>query len=231
MGHHDERNPFVLVQLHQQFAQGLGRATVEGAGRFVGQQQPRLVDQGPNYRHPLSFATRQLARSMPSATAQAHLVQQPPSTIRRLGTVGVAASSQRRHQHILQHRALRKQMMRLKDESEAAVAHRREPDLVQPGQILAFEPHVAPGGLVQCAHQVQQRALATPGRSHNRHRVARRQLEVDLLQDPQRFGPRRGRILFVNLHQSEDRLFHAAYRSASCPRRKPPIPINPNWRR
>ena len=48
---------------------------IERAGRLIGQQNGRIVHQGPRYRHALSLAARQLIRPVIHARFQIHRAQ------------------------------------------------------------------------------------------------------------------------------------------------------------
>ena len=82
VGDQDERLAVVPVELPQE-GQDLRRALgVQVAGRLVGQDQRRLVDEGPGDRHPLLLAARQLGRAVVGAVTETdeveRLIRPPP---------------------------------------------------------------------------------------------------------------------------------------------------------
>ena len=72
----DEDRLLLAVQVEQQLADGLGGVAVEVAGRLVGQQQDRLVDQRPGDGHALPLAAGQLGRAVVEPAGQADAVEQ-----------------------------------------------------------------------------------------------------------------------------------------------------------
>src|SRR5437868_3208947 len=62
MRHHDDSQSLLLVQVAQQADDILASGSVEIAGRLVGQQEPRPIDERPGYGGPLHLAARKLAR-------------------------------------------------------------------------------------------------------------------------------------------------------------------------
>ena len=115
MGDHDHGHAVAveLVQKRQQFA---GGRLVEGAGRLVGQQQFRTVDQGPQHGHPLPLAPRKLPGEMLHPGSQARPFKQafgPGNDVLPVLFRGDGGKN-----HILQRRALRQQMMALKHQTD-----------------------------------------------------------------------------------------------------------------
>src|SRR5439155_9273333 len=68
-----------------------------------------------------------------------------------------------RHQDVLEHRALRQEMVRLKNKSDLAIAHRGELDVVKLTQVPAVQQHMACAGPIERADNIQQGALARAG--------------------------------------------------------------------
>src|SRR5439155_19664592 len=59
---HDHRSPRLHRDAAQQLHDVAPRVGVQGSGRLVADQEPRLVDQGPGNRHTLLLPARQLRR-------------------------------------------------------------------------------------------------------------------------------------------------------------------------
>jgi len=79
--------------------------------------------------------------------------------ILRTGAHGVTRPtgfSQCRHKDIFENRALRKEIMRLKDETNLPVAHGGELEIVKGREILSVEQHLSVRGPVQRADDLQQ---------------------------------------------------------------------------
>ena len=89
----------------------LGRVAVEVAGRLVGQQHFRIVDQGAGNGYPLLFATGKFCRAVRNAIGEAHRRERVARGGSPRGTR--AAIKQHRQFHVLQCRARRYQVVRL----------------------------------------------------------------------------------------------------------------------
>ena len=64
VGDHDERDAFIAIHLDKQVSKVFGRCAIERSGRFIGEEQFRLIDQRANHRSALSFTARELARAL-----------------------------------------------------------------------------------------------------------------------------------------------------------------------
>jgi hypothetical protein len=62
---------------------------------------------------------------------------------------------------------LRQQIVRLKDEAYLPIADLRQLQVVERGEVLSIEQHLATGGAVECADDLQQRAFARAGRAND----------------------------------------------------------------
>ena len=112
------------MQIEEQRGHDRGRRLIEVAGRLVAEQQPRLPDERARNRHALLLAARQLRRAMIDAIGEADLLDQRLRARGRRHSAFVAARPvhQRRHEHVLEHRALRQQAVILEDEPDLRVA-------------------------------------------------------------------------------------------------------------
>jgi len=133
---------------------------VELAGRLVGQDQDRVLDQGPRDRHPLLLASRHLVGPVVEPVAQADVRQE----LGRPGALFVGqAAGQERHQYVLHRRQVADQVERLEDESDPVAAVAVLLGLGHRGQVLALDPDRPRVGPVERAQQVEKRALARAG--------------------------------------------------------------------
>jgi hypothetical protein len=180
------------VQVEQQFADGMGVLAVEVPGRLVGQQQRRLLDERARDGHSLPFAAGEFGRPVVESVCQSHALEQLPGVRLRVCGARVAVD-QRGNQHVLQHRTLREKVVVLEDEADPPVPERGQLAVVQRERVRAVEPHCARGRSVERAEDVQQRALAGPGRPRHHDRVAAVQRERHAAQHGQRPGA--GRVL------------------------------------
>ena len=132
MRHHDQSHLLFAVQFNQQLSESLGRIPVERASRFVRKQKLWLIDQSAHHGHPLTLATGQLTWAMMQTFTQPHAFQELLCAINRAAASVTAYVGDGRDQDILQHRALREQVMRLKDETNLLIANGGELLLIEP---------------------------------------------------------------------------------------------------
>ena len=150
-----------------------GGPGVEVAGRLVGEQQLRLVDQRARDRDALLLAAGELARLVLLAPREAHdreaLSRLLLALARRVAVRGV----DQRQLDVLERRRAGEQVERLEDEADLPV-----PDLgalvaVEPGDVDPVEKVAARRGPVEAADDVHEGALAGPGRPHDGDELAR----------------------------------------------------------
>ena len=91
------------------------------------------------------------------------------------------AGEQRRQLDVLKRGQLIDQVKRLEHEPHRVTPQPRQPGLRHAVDLLASQPDAARGRTLQPAEQIQQRRLAAPARTHDRHRLAGRDLEADLI--------------------------------------------------
>jgi hypothetical protein len=192
VGHDDEDVVVALVQVEQQRRDNRRRGLIEVAGRLVAEHQARLVDERARDGDALLLAARQLAGPVLDAVAKPDLLDQltrqrrPIAPLRLLG----AAGDERRHQDVLDDRALRQQAVILKDEADLLVAEVRQLGGRQRERVAAVERHRAGRGGLERAQDVEQRALAASRGAGDRGRLPRREGERDVRQHRERAARR-----------------------------------------
>ena len=70
-----QRGPELMIELLDQLHDSLARLPVEIAGRLIGEQNPRLVGEGPRKGDPLLLATRELRRIVARTVPQSHALE------------------------------------------------------------------------------------------------------------------------------------------------------------
>jgi hypothetical protein len=95
------------------------------------------------------------------AVAEADLFDERTGQRRRVvhGIAAIRAGHQRRHQNVLEHRALRQQAVILKHESDLLVAKVREIGGPERKRVTTVQGDTARGRRLERAKHVQQRAL------------------------------------------------------------------------
>src|SRR5580693_29401 len=166
---HHGQTPFLPKGCQQRHDLVTG-AFVQVARRLVGEQYQRLLDQGPGDRYSLLLAARQLRGQVAGPVGQPELGQAlrgafSPFRIRD-------AKRDQRCLDILLGRQRRYQVEGLEDETDRRCAHMGELGFAQGREVLAAELYGAGAGPVERAENLQQRALAVPGRALDRQPVA-----------------------------------------------------------
>ena len=171
VGDYDQNVVLLLMQVDKQLADALGILAIEVAGRFIGEQQRRLLDQGAGHGDALPLAAGEFGGIVSESVGSGRRV--PANRGHILDSCGVAfAIHERRHQHIFQNGALRQQMMILKDEADPTIAERGQFWLGKCEGVGPFQRDGAARGLFERAENVQQGALARAGRPHHGQGVA-----------------------------------------------------------
>ena len=157
MGHHHNRPPGTvegIEQVHNVVAGG----GVEIAGRLVGQNHMRVVDQSSRDRHPLLLSSRKLRGPVAEPAREADQLRQLEAAL--------AAAGQRRplvgerHLDILHHAQLLNEIVRLKNKAQIPAADARERLVVHRRHILTGEEILPRGGPIETAEHIEQRAFS-----------------------------------------------------------------------
>ena len=188
VGDHHEHSFLLLLQFQQELADPGGRGAIEIARRLVRQEQEGPVDQGSGQCRPLAFTAGQLRGPVIEAVAQSDPIQQFLRPLDSLGKNGTGGD--RRHEHILQDRALRQEVVVLKNKADGAVAKLGQLRLGKGGRVLVVQEHPPGSRRLQRAQNIQQGALARAAGTHDRHVLAARQIQRNSLQHDQWFAAR-----------------------------------------
>ena len=143
------------------------RADIEVAGRFIGEQHLRLVDERAGNGHALAFAARQLGGAVLEAMPEAAGLEELRRPVAQFGAPAgqpceARESDERRQQRVLEHGELGKQVVELEHEADIAVSVEVLARGAEGAQILARERD-RPGvrvGAIEPAEEMQERALA-----------------------------------------------------------------------
>ena len=152
---------------------------VEVAGGLIGHHDRGLDNKGPRQGHALLLAARKLHGIVIHALTQTHRIEHEA---RLCQTVAFHVEFVRQ-QHILESGKRLNQLVGLEDKADLAPAHRCQLSLRQVVDGYAIEPDLALAGRVEAGEQTQQRALAASTRTHNGHKLPRRNLQRDSLQN------------------------------------------------
>jgi hypothetical protein len=157
---------------------------VEVAGRLVREHAGRPRHERARERRALPLAARELTGRMVEPLPQADFAQDRGGPLVR----GRArhAPDQQGHRDVLERRELHQEMVELVHEAERLVAQPPALGVGERGHRAAENLHLAAGGRIQSAEQVEQRALARARRADDRDHLARRDGHVHAQQHPHR---------------------------------------------
>ena len=161
VGHHDDGHPLLPVQLVEQLHDLVAGLFIEVAGRFVGQDESRIVRQRPRDRDALAFAARKLRRPVaepvtepdPLGKLERPLAPDPPRH----------PAVDHRNLDVLLHRKVREQIEALKDEADLPVPDRCLLHIRKLADLDILEEVLSAGRHVEHAENIQQRRLAGAG--------------------------------------------------------------------
>ena len=181
-------------------------AGIEVAGGLVGQQQAGAVGQRPAERHPLLLAPRHRRRAVMARVGDAHLAQQFLRP--RLGLAARHAIGKLRQHHVFQRREFRQQVVELVDEPiprrRSAVRRR------SPSPVISSPPiSTLPCRPCRAARDVQQRRLARARGGHQRHHLARANLQVHALKHAD-LAHAPAVVFLLHALEAQHRLTHSA---------------------
>ena len=170
MGHENDR-PFGTAQSAQDLHH-VGRVlAVEGAGRFVGQQDLGFGHQSSSQRHPLLFATRQLHRPMIVAMGQTHPGEGSERSFTAFGRFH--PSVQKRGLHVAERVEVRDEMELLEHETDTASADLRARGIGEGRDVDPVDHDASVGRGVETAEQTEQGRLPGTGGTDDRREVTR----------------------------------------------------------
>lgn len=153
MRDNDERRSACLVQAAHQPEQPVPALCVEVSGRFVGQDQVRILHQRACHGHPLLFTPRELPWLVVKAMPQSNVREQRCG----IGLDGsrFAALHERRHAGIFQRGELGKQVMELKHEPYPSIPEFSLLCIRHPEEVLPIERDSASGRFIKGSDNVE----------------------------------------------------------------------------
>ena len=158
--HHDDGHA-LLVQGAQEVQDLAPGVTVEVAGRFIGDDQDRIVDQRPRDRHALLLSTGEFLRLVMNTVCQTDHFQHLERFFLAffIAEMTVAVIEQGHH-HVPQGAGARQQVVGLEDKSQLLVADERQFLFAHVADILPIEDVLSRGGARETAQDVHERAFA-----------------------------------------------------------------------
>ena len=176
----DHDDEAVLRDLLEEIHDLHGGLGVECAGRFVGEQDLRVIDQGAGDCHTLHLTAGHLVRLLVDLVAEAHLFEH---LLCALSALRLGDARERQCElDICEHALVRDEIVGLEDKADRVIA------VIVPVLILilfcrfACDDEVAGGVAVESADNVQQRGLAAAGGSEHCDKFIFAEHDVDALQ-------------------------------------------------
>jgi hypothetical protein len=121
MGGQKQSFTALLHNVLEQLKGALGVSSIEVAGRFIGQNDLRIVSQRARDSHSLLFASRKVTAGSPQFVAQANRFQQAGSALAHL-RVGKLPELAHRNHHVFLRSEILHQKMELKNEADELTA-------------------------------------------------------------------------------------------------------------
>ena len=143
---------------------GTGRG-IEIAGRLVGKQDLRHIDEGAGNGHALLLTAGQFVGVMVGSISQAQQIEHGHGSLPAFP--GAEAGIDQRQLDVLQGAVALQKVEALEDEAEPAIAELSEPFARQTGNILTVELVSAAGRMIETAENVHQGRLARSARPAN----------------------------------------------------------------
>ena len=153
---------------------------VEVAGRFVGEQNRRVNRERAGDGDALALAARQFFWQVRHPVAELDQRQQLGGAFVHLRAR--PASQVEREPDVLKTRQGRQEIEELKNEPDLVAPDPRELVVREAGQRLAVDAHLARGRTVEAAHKIEQRRLARARGADDRHHLAARDGQRDVLE-------------------------------------------------
>jgi hypothetical protein len=219
VGDHHHR-PLPVRLLAQQFEDLRRVVLIEVAGWLIGEEQPRLVDQGAGDRHPLHLATAEVPRRGVELAAQPDLLEQRRRPLVR--ATAVHPGDRRRQLDVLAGAEAGEEVEELEDEAEIGGPEPGPLALAETADLAPVESQPPLARRVEGAEQVEQRALAAARGTDDRDQLAR----LDPHRDPVQHldCPGAERIALADSVELQDRTVAPPVVGVAC---RPGHPANP----
>ena len=178
-----EKGPLLTLHFQKQLSDRGAGFGVEIAGRFVGEEEDRLLNKGPGDGCALAFSAGDLGRTVVFPLGEPDTFQEHFGTRRPLR--GSTAPGQRGHEDVFENRTLREEVMFLEDKPDSLVAESGEAGFVQFPQVDVVEKNAAARRLIQRAEDIQKRALTGTAGTDDGKALTRGEFKRDVVQNAQ----------------------------------------------
>jgi hypothetical protein len=180
VGGEEERGLVLVMERLHHVQEGGGRGGVEVGGRLVGEDQRRPGRDGPDHRHALLLAARELCRPAILHSREPHPGEQRPHPRATRGPRH--ALEQQDELGVLLRREHGHEVERLEHEAEPIEPQSRQGRRREDAEVLARHDHAAGVGAVEAAGHVQERGLARARGPRERDELPTLEREADVVE-------------------------------------------------
>jgi hypothetical protein len=181
VGNDHQDSFFFPVQIEEHLAHCRSGVPIQIAGGLIGKYEGGALDEGAGDGHALALAAGQFRGPVIKPPGQPNPSEKLPGPNLVLGTV--VRSNQSRDQNVFQYRALRQEVVVLKNEADMTVAEIRQGRLGKLKWVSTVKADSAGSGSVQRAQNVEESTLARPRRTHDCQGFAASKLETHIAQN------------------------------------------------
>src|SRR5438270_5660817 len=175
VGDHEDRRSALVAHAAEELEDLRPRVRVERARRLVGEEHARIVCESARDRHALTLSSGESRRVAANALCEPDLDEQ-------LACASFPFGARPYPQHgdldVLDRIQRRDEVVELEDECNRSRAVARR--IVEAGDVHAVDDDRAGIGTVERADEIEERALASAGRSRQRDELARVDMERDI---------------------------------------------------
>lgn len=144
----------------EQFPAG---TSIEVPGRFIGQDQSRIIGQGTGYRHPLLFTPGKLGWVMFHPLDHPDQIQKMGGFIpQSVGEPGSGGADPTGHHHVLPGLEFREQVKKLEDKPDLLAPEAGPGPPAKPEDILTIQMDLTRSGKIEAAQDMEQGTLPRP---------------------------------------------------------------------
>lgn len=164
MGNHDDRLAFPVQGL-EQLHDLPGRLAVKTSGRFIGQKDRRIIDNGPGDRDPFLLATGKLVRQAIRLVGQTDFGQDQSRHL--ILFFGLDPGNRHRQLDILQDRQIGDQLEGLEDYADVFTTEIGPLLTAQLVEVKGIDQHLSPGRMIEAPHYRKQGGFSGTGLAHD----------------------------------------------------------------
>lgn len=183
VGHDNEGDAILLLNLEQKVSDLASGFAIESTSWLVGQNDPRLVDEGAGDGGALFFAAGKFAGAVVQAVVEADSFQECEGAFAGLLLTFLPTASKPWREDIFEDRQLREEVVLLEDEPELAVPKAGRFLFVEAGNVLPTDFHRATGWREKGSEDVEQSGFATARGTHHGCRSSFLDRKIETLED------------------------------------------------